>query len=107
MKLFVTGGTGFVGSHFLRLAMEAGHEVVAQRRPGSKSRLKLSREPQWVDRLMDEDFSAELAGCDAVVHLAAHTPNPPYAPLDEWASAKQSHAHQVNIPAERGLSRCR
>lgn len=94
MKLFVTGGTGFVGSHFLRLAMEAGHEVVAQRRPGSKSRLKLSCEPQWIDRLMDEDFSAELAGCDAVVHLAAHTPNPPYAPLDEclyWNVYATSH----------------
>lgn len=83
MKLFVTGGTGFVGSHFLRQVIDAGHEVVAQRRPGSTSRLKLSREPQWIDRPLDGDFSAELDGCHAVVHFAAHTPNPPYAPLDE------------------------
>lgn len=83
MKLFVTGGTGFVGSHFLQQALEAGHTVVAQRRPGSRPRLSMSREPQWVDRLLDRDFDAELSGCDAVVHLAAHTPNPPYAPLDE------------------------
>ncbi|NDD91843.1 NAD(P)-dependent oxidoreductase [bacterium] len=83
MKIFVTGGTGFVGSHFLRQAMDTGHEVVAQRRPGSRSRLTLSREPQWINRQLDDNFSAELAGCDAVVHLAAHTPNPPYAPLDE------------------------
>jgi nucleoside-diphosphate-sugar epimerase len=83
MKLFVTGGTGFVGSHFLRQALNVGHEVVAQRRPGSRTRLALAREPQWVDRPLDGDFSAELAGCKAVVHLAAHTPNPPYAALDE------------------------
>jgi len=83
MKLFVTGGTGFVGSHFLELALAAGHDVVAQRRPGSKTRLPLTREPVWVDRVLDQNFEAELAGCDAVVHLASHTPNPPYAPLDE------------------------
>jgi len=83
MKLFVTGGTGFVGSHFLQQALAAGHEVIAQRRPGSRPRLPLTREPQWVDRALDQDFDAELTGCDAVVHLASHTPNPPYAPLDE------------------------
>ncbi|ALV08490.1 NAD-dependent epimerase/dehydratase family protein [Roseateles depolymerans] len=83
MKLFITGGTGFVGSHLINQAHAAGHTLVAQRRPGSQSRLKLDREPQWVDRALDGDFTAELEGCDAVVHLASHTPNPPYAPLDE------------------------
>jgi nucleoside-diphosphate-sugar epimerase len=83
MKLFVTGGTGFVGSHFLQQALAAGHEVIAQRRPGSRPRMPLTREPHWLDRALDQGFDAELAGCDAVVHLASHTPNPPYAPLDE------------------------
>lgn len=83
MKLFVTGGTGFVGSHFVQQALSAGHEVIAQRRPGSCARLPLAQEPAWIDRELDADFSAELAGCDAVVHFASHTPNPPYAPLDE------------------------
>jgi nucleoside-diphosphate-sugar epimerase len=83
MKLFVTGGTGFVGSHFLQQALNAGHTVVAQRRPGSLPRLPLTCVPEWIDRPLDGDFTAELAGCDAMVHLAAHTPNPPYAPLDE------------------------
>lgn len=83
MKIFLTGGTGFVGSHFIVQALAAKHSVVAQRRPGSQPRLPLPRDPQWVDRPLDGDFSPELAGCDAVVHLAAHTPNPPYAPLDE------------------------
>lgn len=83
MKLFVTGGTGFVGSHFLQQALAAGHDVIAQRRPGSRPRLQLTRDPVWVDRELDQVFEAELAGCDAFVHLASHTPNPPYAPLDE------------------------
>ncbi len=102
MKIFLTGGTGFVGSHFLNQALAAGHTVVAQRRQGSCSRLPLVSEPVWLDRPLDNDFSEALAGCDAVVHLAAHTPNPPYAPLDEclyWnvvASVRllQQAAHQ-------------
>jgi nucleoside-diphosphate-sugar epimerase len=83
MKLFVTGGTGFVGSHFLQQALAAGHEVIVQRRPGSCPRLTLTREPQWIDRALDQGFHSELAGCDALIHFASHTPNPPYAPLDE------------------------
>ena len=82
MRIFLTGGTGFVGSHFLQQALTEGHHVIAQRRPGSVPRIPLSKEPIWIDRMLDQDFQ-ELAGCDAVVHLAAHTPNPPYAPLHE------------------------
>jgi nucleoside-diphosphate-sugar epimerase len=83
MKLFVTGGTGFVGTHFIAQALAAGHEVVALRRPGSQPRLPLPAEPQWLDGALDDDWSDALRGCEALVHLASHTPNPPYAPLDE------------------------
>lgn len=83
MKLFVTGGTGFVGTHFLEHALAAGHEIVALRRPGSATRLPLAREPAWIEGALDSDVSAHLKGVDVLVHLASHTPNPPYAPLDE------------------------
>lgn len=83
MKLFVTGGTGFVGSHFIQQALAAGHSVTALRRPGSQPRIPLDVEPDWVDGPLDGDYSQQLAGVDVLVHLASHTPNPPYAPLDE------------------------
>jgi nucleoside-diphosphate-sugar epimerase len=83
MKLFVTGGTGFIGTHFLIQALAAGHDIVALRRPGSQSRLPLQIQPKWVEGALDQDCSAALNGCDVLVHLAAHTPNPPYASLDE------------------------
>lgn len=83
MKLFVTGGTGFVGSHVLQQALAAGHEVCALRRPGSRPRLPLEVEPCWLDGALDADWSAALQGVDVLVHLASHTPNPPYAPLPE------------------------
>jgi nucleoside-diphosphate-sugar epimerase len=35
MKIFVTGGTGFIGSHLIRALMADGHEVLALRRKTS------------------------------------------------------------------------
>lgn len=83
MKIFMTGGTGFVGSHVLQQVLAAGHEVIALRRPGSQTRIPLAQQPYWVDGALDEDYSEMLRGVNVLVHLASHTPNPPYAPLDE------------------------
>ena len=83
MKLFVTGGTGFIGSHFLNAALKNGHEVVAQHRPGSKPRIPLSHEPEWIEGQLNSNFIKQLKECDILVHLAAHTPNPPYDSLEK------------------------
>ena len=83
MKIFVTGGTGFVGSHFVKQAIAAGHEVVALRRLGALPRIPLVEQPTWVDAALDADCTEWLRGSEAFVHFASHTPNPPYAPLDE------------------------
>ena len=83
MKIFLTGGTGFVGSHFLQQAMALGHEVIAMRRPGSSPRIELSQQPVWLDGTLDDDHGANLAGVEVLVHLASHTPNPPYDTLDK------------------------
>ena len=72
MKIFVTGATGFIGAHFVNFAHEAGYEVVALRRPGSKPRLELFREPCWVDGLLDDDIKMHFENCDVFVHLAAY-----------------------------------
>lgn len=82
MKIFLTGGTGFVGSHFLRQVLAQGHEVIALRRPGSQPRIGLSHAPVWVDGALDGNHRAHLSGVDVMVHLASHTPNPPYDTLD-------------------------
>lgn len=105
MKLLVTGGTGFVGTHVLQQALAAGHEVVALRRPGSRPRLALPQQPRWVDLPLDAAVPAEvLRGVDVLVHLAAHTPNPPYDSFERclyWnvaaplGLAEQAHAAGV------------
>lgn len=83
MKIFVTGGTGFIGSNFINRAIKEGHDILALRRPGSLPRIQMDKEPRWIDGSLDGDFPNIFAGVEVFVHLASHTPNPPYASLDE------------------------
>ncbi len=83
MKIFVTGGTGFIGSHFINQAHAAGHQIAALRRtPESKPRVPLTHDPEWLDCAMDRIDSDALLGCECVVHLAAHSANFPYDSLE-------------------------
>ena len=60
MRIAITGGTGFVGSHLTTLLAVAGHEtVVVSRRTGLD-----------LDSTNVADLAAAFRGCDAVVHCA-------------------------------------
>jgi UDP-glucose 4-epimerase len=84
MRLFVTGATGFIGSHFVAHALAAGHEVVAHRRAeSSRPRIAMVREPGWVTGSLAEVSERELAGADVLVHLAAVGISPRVAKWDE------------------------
>jgi len=89
MKLFVTGGTGFIGSHFLRSALAEGHEVTALRRAGSTPPIALPAEPTWLERRMDEVTAIDLSGQDALVHFAAQGVSPQKT---DW-----NQAFEVNV----------
>ena len=77
MKVVVTGGTGFVGSHAVEALCRAGHEI----RLFARSREKVDRvfEMRGVevdDVVLGDMTDAEscrqaLVGCEAVVHTAA------------------------------------
>ncbi|WP_062307801.1 NAD-dependent epimerase/dehydratase family protein [Polynucleobacter sinensis] len=83
MKIFLTGGTGFVGSHFLAQALADGHEVIALRRPGSLTRIPLMVQPRWIEGSLDENYEGLFEEVDVFVHMASHTPNPPYDSLEQ------------------------
>jgi nucleoside-diphosphate-sugar epimerase len=71
MHLFVTGATGFLGSHFIDAALADGHHVTALRRPGSQPRITLEQQPTWCNGHLNDDWSSQLQACDTLVHLAA------------------------------------
>ncbi|WP_233222305.1 NAD-dependent epimerase/dehydratase family protein [Allosphingosinicella deserti] len=66
--LAVTGGTGFVGSHLLRLAIDEGYDVRALTRAWKPPEDEIA----WVEGALDRPDSLEklCAGADAVIHVA-------------------------------------
>jgi nucleoside-diphosphate-sugar epimerase len=79
MRIALTGGTGFIGSHFLNQALRSGYTVLALRRSHlSTPRLPLSEQPEWLNRQLDEVSADELRGCEVLVHLAAHSVQYPF-----------------------------
>jgi nucleoside-diphosphate-sugar epimerase len=78
MKFFVTGATGFVGAHFVRRALRAGHSVLATRRPG-RTPQAAPAQLQWLDIELDEVEAGHFEGCDALVHFAAAGVSPKQA----------------------------
>lgn len=83
MRIFVTGATGFIGSHCLCEATRRGHEVVALRRSESSSpRIEWTGQPEWVTGKLGEVAAATLNRCDAVLHLAAHSVAYPHDSLE-------------------------
>lgn len=79
MKLLITGGTGFIGSHLCELCVEKGYEVVAFDRYNPNNDWGWLENSEYKDHMevvlgdiRDYDsVSRSMAGCDTVFHLAA------------------------------------
>lgn len=73
MKIALTGGTGFIGSHILADLREHGHEVTALVRDAAQADLAAANgaEPQVVDLFDRVAVAAALGPMDAAVHTAS------------------------------------
>ena len=78
-RIFLTGATGFVGSHVLPALLGAGHSVVALVRSDARAAALQARVAASPGRLETrighvddrQSLDAAMLGCDAVVHLVA------------------------------------
>jgi nucleoside-diphosphate-sugar epimerase len=89
MKIFLTGASGFVGSHLVQSLVAAGHEVVAHYR--SPQSLNIQSQPNlqvWSGDLNDvHSLAKQLQGIDSVIHCAAE--------MKLWNSKKALHETNV------------
>ena len=77
MKVLVTGGAGFIGSHFVKRLVAAGDEVVVLDKltyAGNPANLEGVEVELMVGDIADAEAVARAgAGCDAIVNFAAET----------------------------------
>jgi len=73
MKVFVTGGTGFVGSAVIRKLLARGDSIRVLVRKGSNTRMLDQLQVERVTGDLSEDTNLEraMSGCEQVFHVAA------------------------------------
>ena len=84
MRVFVTGGTGFIGHYVVKALLEKGHEVVvATRHPNKVPTLRSNPNVSFVEAALTdfEKMGEGLVGCDACIHVALGWGDTPSAML--------------------------
>ena len=108
MKAFVTGATGFVGSHVARLLAEQGAELRLLVRSQSRRENLVGIPAELVEGDLTDSASLRkgMQGCDAVFHVAAdyrlwiRDPKPMYAANVEGTAAVIEAAKGVVVPID-------
>jgi nucleoside-diphosphate-sugar epimerase len=88
LKILITGGCGFIGSHVLSQLLANGYAVKALRRPGSRPKIKLHKEPVWIEGDLVNCPEELFHDVDGLIHLAAAG----VTALNDW-----DQAFRVNV----------
>ncbi|HEY3991699.1 MAG TPA: NAD-dependent epimerase/dehydratase family protein [Ktedonobacteraceae bacterium] len=93
--VFLTGASGFVGSHVLHALVAARYQVHALVRPGSRPLPALEGcTPVWGDVLHAGELVQSMRGCRYLIHVAA---------LYSFAPAMRQHIFETNVRGCAGI----
>ena len=106
MRLFITGSTGFVGSHVAALAAKQGAELRLLARTTSKTQnLPKGAEVVLGDLREPQTFASALRGCDAVIHVAADYRLWVPDPADMYKANVEGTRELLRLAREAGVPR--
>jgi len=94
MKIFLTGGSGFVGRKFIKEALKVGHVIYAITRKNKKKNKNLI----WLKGDLDKDWSRYLKKSKVLVHMAAAGVNK-HIDLEEAINVNILKPHKLLINA--------
>ena len=75
MKILVTGGRGFIGSHFVEKALEKGHTIIDIDKMTYAASISLPWDNDSRYTLLQQDISTitHIPNCDVLVNFAAES----------------------------------
>jgi uncharacterized protein YbjT (DUF2867 family) len=98
-SVFITGGTGYMGSRLIPLLVKRGHQVKALVRGGSETKLPTGALGVVGDALKMDSYTEEVRGSDTFVHLIG-IPHPSPAKAKQFRDVDLVSA-QVAIKAAK------
>ena len=72
MKIFLTGGTGFIGSNLINELNKKNHKIFATINKSKKTAVSLTKQPVWINSSIDKIKLKDFKKIDLVIHLASH-----------------------------------
>lgn len=108
MRIFVTGATGFVGSHVARHLAEMGAELrLLTRATSNRKNLEgLGGETVVGDLLQPEGLRLAIRGCEAVMHVAADYRLWVRDPKVMYAANVDGTRALLRLASDEGVRRC-
>jgi uncharacterized protein (TIGR01777 family) len=90
MKVLISGGSGFIGSHLVASLAKDGHQVVVlSRRPETTNPTKGVRSVIWDAHSANGDWVKELSGAQGIVNLAG-------ASIGSWPWTRRRMAELIS-----------
>ncbi len=102
-SVFITGGTGYIGSSLIPALLERGHRVRVLVRPGSKAKLPAECEVVSGNALDANSYRQVIRPADTFIHLVG-VPHPSPAKAAAFRAIDLVSAHEaISACAELGM----